>query len=170
MASDLIVTKILVPPYVTAPCPTRVNVEITNVGQNTAPFPFDVAIDIPQNAEGPVAPVVPPRWLEGEGGLGPNQARTVSFEIAFPCQPQALLRAIADYSLTVSNNLRSKPRLVIPVMPIFQVAWLETDLQIGLLDRTNGVITWNPPFLCPRATLVVLANIKIKVASRRRIL
>ena len=38
MTSDLAVTKLLIPLPVRAPCPTRVLVEITNVGPDPAPF------------------------------------------------------------------------------------------------------------------------------------
>ena len=133
MTSDLAVTKLLIPLPVRAPCPTRVLVEITNVGPDPAPFPFDVAVDIPQNVEGPFVPQFAPTWIDGEGGLGPNQVRMVSFEITFPCQPQALLRATADYSQTVFGNIRKvRPTLVIPVSNILQVAWLSTTLRVGL--------------------------------------
>ena len=107
MPSDLIVSRILLPPTVSAPCPVDVDVEITNIGDEPAELPFDVALAF-SNPDEPVRQATLIRWAHAAEGrsIVPNQTVTVNFQVVFPCRPQVTLWVVADYSPPRSQQLQ----------------------------------------------------------------
>jgi hypothetical protein len=159
MPSDLIVSRILLPPTVSAPCPVDVDVEITNIGDEPAELPFDVALAF-SNPDEPVRQGTLIRWVRSAEGrsIVPNQTVTVTFQVVFPCRPQVTLWVTADYSRRVLNNSRSDPQKTVLVQPDL-VPWLQSSLRVGLYAQ-NGIQTWNSPALCPNADLFVEAVVR----------
>src|SRR5262245_54100419 len=140
MPSDLVVTRILLPPKVSAPCKTRVDVDITNIGTDVAQLPFDVVLELLSVDEH-----IPPRlfkeWVRGLEGerLRPNQTVTVTFQVSFPCRTQTQLRVTADFSGLVLNNARTDPQKTIVVAPIDLVPWLQSSLQIVMYTPIGNI-------------------------------
>jgi hypothetical protein len=163
MACDLVVSKIVFPATVVAPCPTPVEVEITNLGPDPARFPIDVCLDVYANRDGPIDSHHV-EWLEKFEGEGPPQTlpkmgkATAHFNVSFPCVAQAWLEGTADCLGRVLNNIRSNPSKGLLVSPIGKAPWLTTAVRVGVRDTLGGT-TWDPPRLCPSSTLVVEAQI-----------
>jgi hypothetical protein len=171
MPCDLVVDAIILPSTVSAPCPTRVEVRVRNLGPDPALYPISVCLAVLVDQE-----TLFDRWLFGgisgaEGqSLAPNQTASAIFQVAFPCQTQSWLRAEADCARRnpgippyhgVPGNLATNPSMTIPVMAIALVPWLFTELRVGLQD-TSGAITWDPAQLCANQSVVV----DVTVANR----
>ena len=124
MPFDLVVDSIIVPPGVRAPCPSMVQVVVRNLGPDSAPFPFDVCLQIVAFAEEPFSPQYYQRvgrFDEGGASLGAHKTVTAQFDLQFPCRPQAWVAAEVDCNTLLpgppSGNLRSNPRsgILVPV-------------------------------------------------------
>jgi hypothetical protein len=162
MPSDLTVTSITTPTDIFSPClNNRIDVEIINVGNQPAPLPIPVCLQVTAN---PDAPFVTEhmafiRGLEGSA-LPPGGKATISFNAAIPCAATVSIKAVADCGHSVPNNAHTNPGNSIVITPT-PVAWLESDLRVGI-QAPNGAITWNPSVLCPGSPLVIEARVTNK--------
>jgi hypothetical protein len=156
---DLTVDAIQFPPAVSALCPTPIVVVVRNIGSHPAPSPFEVCLAVAAGAEEPFAPQYRRIARGGDGGvLGPGQTVVVTFEVMFPCRTQSWVTVETDCSRLVPGNLRTRPRLAIPIAPIGLVPWLFTDMRIGLQDA-SGAIIWDPPQTCANRSVVIQVTV-----------
>ena len=158
MPCDLVITRIGLPPRLVAPCRIRVEVDVTNAGADRAALPFDVLLTFPSGADETGRG---PRYVEtvkgGEGNwLMPGQTVTVPFMVSLPCRVQTQVRATADPSMVVPDNDRTQPSLTISAGPIDLLPWIQWSVRVGL-ENASRLATWNPPALCPGATVLVEA-------------
>src|SRR5436190_6244888 len=148
MPSDLVVDDIILPPTVTAPCPTSVVVVVRNQGTDPAPYPFAVCLQIAKGGEERFRPefVQQLERTERSPALFPGQTVSVPFEISFPCLSPVWVMAEADCTRMVHGNLRTNPGMTVYVPSVVPVPWLFTELRVGL-QEASGAITWDPPVL-----------------------
>jgi hypothetical protein len=153
---DLVIDSIVLPPWVTAPCSTKIQVVVRNAGLAPAPYPFEVCLQIAAFVEEPFVP----EWFErvgipweGPSALAPGQTASVQFDLGFPCRPQAWVIAEVDCKGQVTGNLRSDPRKAVFTL-VRLVPWLATEVEIGRQDSA-GVITWDVSPLCPNLPMAV---------------
>jgi hypothetical protein len=164
MTSDLVVNAIIPPTKVTAPCPTKITVEILNNGPDPAVGIFEVCLDVFFFSVEEKAVQHYSEWVKEHEGqrLSKGQMVSVVFEVQLPCASQVTIMATADCSHSITNNINnlSTPPISqtkqIVVSKIHLLPWLWTDLRVGIED-SSGVITYDPPVLCSGATLVIEA-------------
>ena len=162
IAPDLVIDAIILPPIVTAPCPTQVGVVVRNAGTRSARFPFAVCLQVAAGAEEAFrAEYVKKVARGGEGlrALGPNQSVQVDFEVVFPCRAQSWVAAEADCRHSVVGNLRSAPHRSQVVPSVVPVPWLFTEMRVGV-QGSSGAITWDTNQLCADLPLAVEVSIE----------
>src|SRR5690242_7634250 len=134
MPCDIIVVNINIPPNVIAPCPTRISVEIGNIGPDPAFGRFEVCLDIHVGSleERPVRHYS--QWVNQEEGqrLPPGGVLTVVFDVQFPCAKQAWVVVTADCANSIATNMRTNPKASLLISPIGANAWLWTEVRVAL--------------------------------------
>ena len=156
MPCDLLITRIGLPPRLVAPCRIPVEVDVTNTGPDPAQLPFDVELTFPIGADDDSRG---PRYIEtlksAEGTrLMAGQTVTVPFMVSLPCRVQTFARAVADSGRVVLDNARTQPSLTVPVGPVDLLPWIQANVRVGL-ENAARLVTWNPPELCPGASVLV---------------
>ncbi len=163
MPCDLIVNTIFLPPPfpgpVDTPCPTQVTVVVQNIGSTTAHGAFIVRLDVLDAVETHPLAFFESVQNTDERGLAPGKVLKVTFDLSFPCASSVLLRATADATKLVTDNLRTKPDSTLPVA-LSPRPWLVTSVtRLGLRD-SGGIVSWDPVDLCPGGALVIEAEVR----------
>jgi hypothetical protein len=163
MSADLRVVAVKVPSPLRAPCPVTFVVTIENAGSDPAsPAPFAVAIEIDgQSGEGAIRAdfVTIVQDVEVQQ-LGPGARADIAVRVSIPCSSANPLgiRADVDVFHQIANNAHSASPFVLSA-PVTYTSWLVTTVRVGLED-TSGVVTFDPPVLCPDKTLVAEVRVE----------